>query len=386
MENLPMPRTHELERHADEIPFAIACFQFGLQRAAPPDWTIKTYAVELEKTLKSLTCVAQADIHVDDLSGDDVIGDQVPTDIGRGEPNFPRIEFGQIDIELLIPSAVQRELAGDFPADMFTERFHVSIRQQYRTPVAIVRPIDPVDRPAPSLAVIVVRRLLERELSRLGDTIFELQLVGPSPMHIDFYVVDQDDDGGPDYDLDKVRKRGYDEYVFRWRRGRFESGEAALEAVLGVLVSEADLYYAVTQEQIREMRAWEALQDLVERTASLHRATGVRGWARRITQSSRLINEAVIALSGFEVNRVMDGAAIRSDYRDTYSADVEPTLVELVQRNLDDGTQYPTGQVADLLRLFETRRLSGLELNVVFFSALAGGVIGAIITAILSGG
>jgi hypothetical protein len=371
-----------------EQSFGIGCFHFGLRQTPPPGFTIRDFMAEVEKAIGSVPNVDRVEVSSDSEVYDETMPpSDNPPELSAGGP-YPYLLQGHISFDLLIPARMQKQLSVDPVFSTETERFKLDIYYRYHLPVAVIQPVNPSSESDPSNAVIIVRELLEREVGQQQQSLVDFQVMGPSPLHANFYLTAVPADRLPiewDFDLEVESKRGYDRYDFFFNESHFSDAEEALDVLQLHLLDELDLYYLITQREAQKLHAWEGIGALTDELIDLHRKRGFRAFLKRTFKSSRLVNETFVSLAEFEGDQILGANYIREAYRHTYKADTVPYLREMVDRNMAERAAYPTEQVRSLLQLFETRRLSATELRVVLISAISGGAVGAVVTVLVGG-
>lgn len=248
-----------------------------------------------------------------------------------------------------------------------------------------IRVVEPSDAPQPSQAVILVRRLLRREFDRLSDTVLEFQCLGPSPMHADFVLVPASAAAWEEpWALNVVqrRERGYDDYLVLYNRDRFADPEEAFQALMHDLGSEADVFYYSQQVSVARGRQWAALRNLSETLIQVEERVGMRGWAKRQWSTGRLIRETAVALARYDASTALNRLSVMQDFSNTYRADVQPLIKDMVESECKEESPYPVRDIRDLVQLFETRRLSGTAVTAAIIAAVVGGTVAALVTLI----
>lgn len=378
-----------------DLAFALGCFHFGLRRTPPDGYTVESFIQDVEKSLKAVPNIdnvrvrCDSDFHSSPLS----LPNDEPLSLTSGDRPFPAIQAERISFELLIPFGLQKELRNlhlrHSVVRTFTERFRVEIRYMFRNPVAVFTLVSPSEEPKPSEAVIIIRRLLEREYARQEDGLIDFQFMGPSPLHADFHLTAEPEHYGEepwDFDLSITHTRGYDRYDIAYNVENFPEPDSALNSLLVDLLDELDVYYLATQLAREDMHSWHKLQELSEDLSNLQEARGFKAYFARILKAPLLLDRAFVALTRFETKTLVKDSLMHESYEGTYSTDAPPYLKELVDRRLKESNiKYPSEQLSKLLHLYETRRLSAAELRVVLVSAVSGGAFGALVTTLLGG-
>lgn len=345
--------------------------------------------VEVETAIRAVPNADNVQVDCDPDFYDEPLGlwNELPN-LTEGDGPYPYLDYGRIAFDLRIPLGLQEEL-GRSPLPLtFTERFHVNIHYMLGFPIATLQLVKPESKPDPSEAVIIVRRLLEREFERQENSFVNFQFMGPSPVHADFYLVPESESRRSApwvFNLEVAYQRGYDQYNFSFNENHFPSAEEALDTLLRDVLHELDLYYLIVQYEREKIRAWAELQELSSLLVDLHQKNGFKAYFAKMFNTSTLVNQAFISLSEFEGSSILKDNNLRDSYRSTYASDTAPYLREIVDRAIEERAVYPSEQVNSLLQLFEARRLSAVELRVILISAISGGTFGALITALLGG-
>ncbi|WP_152670606.1 hypothetical protein [Rubrobacter aplysinae] len=366
--------------------FAFGCFHFGLRGPTPNNFTVSDFLEEVEKALRAVPNVDNVRASCDDEFLKEKLGSlDSPPSIKSGSFPYPHLPHGDISFDLLVPKGVQREFARSYLPLTFTERFRVEIFYEYHFPVATIELISPTEEPEPSEAVIIIRRLLEREFERQQGLI-DFQFTGPSPIHADFYLIGRDSEQEDtwDFDLEVERSRAYDRYEIFFNESLFSEPNEALSELKFSILSELDLFYLIAQLERQKGISWEQVNQLTRSLTALHQRKGARAFVARLLKSTNIVNEAFVTLAEFESNDILSYSMLQDSYSQVYTADAYPYIKNLVDKRMNAREKYPTKQVSSLLQIFETRRLTALEIRVALISAVSGGAVGALVSTIVS--
>ncbi len=390
---LPLGYYRAVTKHDDidgsERFFGIGCFHFA---PAPSEGTqtLGEFVGTVRATLESFDIVESVVAADCDLTEADFAFEtpRDAADLSRGEEPYPNLPQGYYEFVLVLEHDVQAALITHPSVRTHTDRFRVELRYGYAMPVAIVEPLAPAQRPEPSQAVQIVREALE--VSCDDPTLpIRFQSLGPSPLHADFSLGAATEDYDPDlfgFDLLVTASRGYDFYDFFYDRREFPSACDAFDGLMDFLRDELDLYYRVVGVRAQRIIGWQKLDGLTWALVGLHQRRGLRGYLGRLAHGKRALNDAFVVLAEFEGTDLLTESSLDRDYRDTYESDEPAWLRSLVDKERADKSTYPTEQTSSLIQLFETRRLSGLELTALLLSAIVGGLIGSLVTALLASG
>jgi hypothetical protein len=368
----------------DIVWFGIGCFHFGYQKATPFEFKRRDYIRDLKLALESITAVDNISITVpkDEENIEVATVTEPPATLTEGGPFFPHFSSCMIRFELYIPERVQLELGGkDARTEIGTERFIVFIGYTYYGPVAFIVLLDPTpgDR-NPTTAVQVVRDFIQREL-RPDTTSIRFQYLGPSPFHADCSVTlrPQVSRGGGTFRVEHQRKDGYDELRFSSDHSEYKTGHEATTALFSEIEDELGLYYWITRRQVRAVNHWNQIQEDLSALEATRSRLGVWRTLASARGRSKKLREVFTALIDFDVTRIFDQNSQEEAYRSTYRKS-SGFVRAFVDQQIKDAVRYPTKQIATLVGFLERRRSKTMELAVVLFAAIIGGIAGAGIT------
>lgn len=376
----------------DSLSFGIGCFHFGLKKKPPFKFEGSEYIKKLRTSLQSISNIDKIGIDCDEkfenLSID--VSEELPN-IGKGPGFFPSsLFFMDIEFEVYIPFRIQAQLLEEKVEFLktFTEKFDVLIRYTYHLPVTFVQPIDPSEKSTPSDAVIIVRRFLEQEFKKSKFDYTQFENLGPSPFHINCYIESEQTQCDSELDwgfhAERLSQKGYDDIVFNFNQKIFAEANEAKDAIMEEIQDELGFFYDVVQSEVVKMFDWEPIQDSVSELIAVQRLKGIKGIWKKVFVLSKLINEAFTAIAGFESGDICINNITQRDYRDIYLGREEQYFQSDIDKQMKERFVYPTKQTGELISFFESRRVKSVEILVVLTSAILGGVIGALLTILLS--
>lgn len=368
----------------DKIWFGIGCFHFGYDKAIPYEFKRPEYLSELKTALEAVPAITDLLIEApaSEASFDELEVDEFPGSLEDGSGAFPHLGTCWIRFKIYIPTRVQAELANEFAPDSTgTENFIVFINYPYEGPVAFVVLDDPKagDRD-PSTAVRVVREFLRRELMPV-DTPIRFECIGPSPFHADcsLTLIAAAPPRKGAFVVKRTPRRGYDLLEFTSDHPENDFAEEATVDLFHALGNELGFFYFVMGSEVMAARSWGNIQDEVNLLVKNSTNAGLWNWTVAGIRRSKKLHDVFTALINFDVARTFALNQRSEGYRDTYSAD-GGFLQPYVDRVLQDAMDYPTKQVTTLVGFLEKRRSKALELGVVLFAAIVGGIAGATLT------
>jgi len=368
------------------ISFGIGCFHFFYKKQTPFKFKGSNYIDDLKKTLEGVPNVSNVQID----STDDFLNYEEKIDDNEffqseGLNLFPYPSLGMdIQFEIYIPERIQNEITSLSINDLHTERFRVKIIYTYFLPFVIVELINPSQIPSPSIAIMIIREFLISQINKNENTI-NLECLGPSPFHADFYLAPVDSmDKTEVLRCNVTKSRGYDLIKFEFNNKIISNIENAKEFFLEELGDEFGLYYHINNGELIRMHQWENMQELLDKLVLLNKTKGIKYAWFRITQVYNLIQEITIMLTEFESSDIDFKYEINKEFRDINRERTEAYLGEYLKEEINEIKSYPTNQVREILNLIENRRSKRIENLIAIFSALIGGIIGSLITLFFS--
>lgn len=293
---------------------------------------------------------------------------------------FPMMGHSRIRFDVRIPRRMQEELLSGDLYGIGTEEFRVHLAYGYEMPVVAVEPLNPSEDERPSRAVILVREFLIREFERSTRGAVSFDWLGPSPAHSDFYLVpgEAPEDCLGRFWLQERSVLGYHCYRYGYRAEDFDDAVEVIDRFLFAATSEFSLYYAFAQEACIRIGAWDELEEMVAELVDIQRRRGPVGFFRKTVFASRKISDAQLALIEFRSREVTAGGELDRRFAKLYEQREFAAAQALVEGRRADQFEYPTAEIAELLRLIETRRLTDREVLMLGLASVLGGALGAL--------
>ena len=371
-----------IQRQVGEIIwFGIGCFHFGYQKPVPYTFRRRDYIRDLKAALESVPAITDVSIDVPatDMNPEEFEVNEMPTDLDKGEGQFPMFGLCWIRFKIYIPARVQQELAGKFAADdTGTETFVVFLDYAYEGPVSYVVLENPEagDRD-PSTAVRIVRLFLEREID-IEKTPIRFESLGPSPFHADCSIslAAPAALGKGHFAVTHVHRHGYDALQFTSDHAEHSDAFEAIQELFRDLNHELGFFYWINATEVQSMHAWGEIQDDVSSLLNEQEKSGVLQRLTAKIKRSRLLHDVFTGLIGFDVSRTFMLNHREQSYRLTYSS-TEGFVRPFVDAEIADAVQYPTNQITTLVGFLERRRSKAVELLIVLMAAVVGGITGA---------
>lgn len=317
----------------------------------------------------------------------------VPDRYGDWEPDgvllTPHPDSGTLSFRIMIPTRIQQELVeriGVGKAFGNTESFYVVT--YYRDfPVSYVfAEGEPNPYPMGSQAVMIVRLFLQQETERYRkDDSIEFTFIGPSPFHCDFGLrasASEQEMQAP-YMLERRPREGGDELIITYDSSVYDTAYAAIPAVAYRLSGELGYFYSTVRKRERKARTVLELRRATEQLMSMT----VQGRAginiSRFLKSRRLVRDLSVSL-------------IIADYEFREESREDKEILERlqqvtsglfrdeIQRQASDSFQTDLENMNSLVQLISNRQKRGVDITMLLVSSLLGGVIGSVITVLLT--
>ncbi|MGH9870224.1 MAG: hypothetical protein ACREAA_18935 [Candidatus Polarisedimenticolia bacterium] len=370
----------------DTLHFGVGCFSLAHRRTGSSLLRPSGYAALFRDLLNTLPAASNIVINTDSSDEPRQFTVQDHTSLKGGELSNAALVLFSCQFDLHIPERIQNELSplGSLPG---SDHFRVHIKHTYLGPVCFVRLLLPYGPPDPSTGVVVVRKYLSQEISRLGSK-FAFDFLEPSPFPAGFSLSmfpSEKPGAGHRFQADCVRPRGYASIAFRRDSRPDTDPDDALNELFQELVDELSLYYHIVRGNVSAFRMWEGLQKQVVALLESTRHGGPMSRIRRMGRGSGAIYDLQTALVEFEASEIFRKEQGAQRVRQVYGLSSPTYLRVFIDDAMSESPTYPLSGVKSLLEFLEGRRSKAMELLILMLSALIGGLAGAVITAALQG-
>lgn len=302
-----------------------------------------------------------------------------------GLGSFPNLDPLAIDFSLYLPLRIQESLAL-LHGGPWSERWRYSFRSSDRLPIVFARPLDDNPDVRPSSGVVIMREFLESQAAILAKHGLRLETLGPSPFHVEclVFAADSEENHEGTFWCEHERSAGYSLVLITYSQKLSSSVEDALEAIWGDIKQEIALCYLAAQVQYLLQVEADDVRESVADVTTTQSSAGLRG-ILATTFSGRQLNLAFLTIAQYEDRTLNLQRFLQEERRDLNDRVTIPCFTDFVDEMIAETEVVPLTHFNNLVRLFETRRATNIGLFAVFISALIGGAIGAILTAVLSG-
>lgn len=366
--------------------FGVGCFHFGVSTKAPHLFRHKAYAEDIEQFLRSLDTVEDFSVNLLPYSADDEyeLRGSVPS-LSEGEL-FPSQALSSVDFSLRIPPRAQRAIANEIEGAAYswdglgTERFRIRTEYFYHAPVTVVECLDMDERGPenPSDAVWIVREYLASKLEE-STLDLQMQIMGPSPFHADFFVCLDETDGSEEQ-IKYDKRLGYDVVDIRLSSSDFRN---AVHWFFNQCGDQLSMYYWLKCIQRRRSTVWLEIQ---HNWNALHQSLESENGIRRrldVFGKRRKIEELVNQVMRFRANTMFRYREASSSHKNLLAK--KQGTSKFWRENLTDTfdeafSEYPTAEVLELAKFYESRDAKWRDRVYFLLAALVGGAVGAVIT------
>lgn len=372
--------------------FTLGCLHFAFVKGLPVEISSSEYEREITELLNKIEAVERIEVlENSDLEGKVSIEDAI--NLREGDFPAPYPMGFELSFDLYIPERFQKDIFKKYKRkpETYTEHFNVRIHYEYDTPICFVECLNPSELPQPSNAILVIRDFLNDRISQIDDR-FELQRLGPSPFHANFYLLEhkiEDSPAPPEGDnfwefiSERSRITGYDLWMFYYNPDEFDSINEAQNLLYYQLAKEASVYYMIKMYQSQNLKKWTNIEKLAEEMFQ-RKTNSLKSKISRLFTEGSLLENLVLRLSQFESERLKINTMTQSSITNVLSVDRAVFLDDHIQKLNDSEYQYPSGQLRELIKFFDTQRTRILNTIAVIFAAIIGGMAGALITIFFS--
>lgn len=289
---------------------------------------------------------------------------------------------GELEFRVSIPKHVQDRVSFR-PVHLHSTVFTVNIMFEGGFPVAFIKPHDAEEYP--SMAVVVVREFLREEFRQREDKMGGVRFVcmGPSPMWVDGCVMESAEVTGKTIGVHVEPKRGYDRLTFVVAKGELED---SYEAMRFAVVEELGLFYGLVADRNRRNLLRRFVDVRLDDILRANRQRGMKAWFKRTFRTGRDILGLRLDILHIERNLEEGARGFASTLTELRSRQTVSAFEPWIQRELDGTKSDDAPGVADMAAILDASNARRTEFLVVAASSLGGGLAGAAITALASGG
>ena len=364
--------------------FGVGCFHFGMNLEPPYRFRPADYAEIIRSLLSNLDTVGHFSVSPSPRASSNELDltEHALSILHRGISPLSYIHA--VEFSLRIPQRVQQDIVKkirghDYPwTGLGTDHVMVRTRYFFHGPVTVVECLDLDDKKhkRPSDAVVVVREYLKQKLKESATDI-QLECLGPSPFHANFFLFDTNELEEPR--VDHMKKRGYD--IINLYPPAYISGDRTAW-VLQWMGDHLSFYYRMKRLGIQKRQQWERVAEawgnLIEPPSSGSWSDRVRAPIRKRRAIASLVDGVLMFRAGMLSSRQASDSAWKN-------IQTKNDYLEFLDKSVDDVFEktfsaYPTSEVLELAKFYETRDAKWRDRAYVLLAAVMGGAIGALLS------
>ncbi|MDQ3739982.1 MAG: hypothetical protein M3320_09020 [Actinomycetota bacterium] len=289
----------------------------------------------------------------------------------------PHFGLVSTSFELTLPHERQVELAGRSGWVGRAERFRVHLTYGWLTPVSCIEVLDVVDSD-PFGETRFVGQHMEAEFRRLATGLDYCRLP-TGTVHADIWLRPGSELAGHEFIVVDHSRPAYDRYVIEFDASLMGSDEAVEQFVRGAVNGEVDICHQAGDARLQAQRKWAAASDAVDALRETRSASSLRGRVRSLVSSGNLINEAALLIADTAAFAESSRADLARQVRQMYRSGGDTYLQPTVEDALNDLPEFPVDRLSEIVRLYETQRITNREMAAVVTSSLGGGIVGALL-------
>jgi hypothetical protein len=254
--------------------------------------------------------------------------------------------------------------------------FRVYLTYGWRTPISCVEVDGVVEGGV--VAANCVRHHIAAECARLGTGI-EFRRLPSGVVHADLVLTPAPTPLNSDFILLERSRPAWDHYTFGYDASRM-SGFDPVDVFINLAVGgEIELYHQANDARFQADEKWIAASEAVKELRDVRTATSLGGRMKSMTSSGKMINRAALLIADAARFAESTRADLARQSRAIYQSGGDSYLQPTVESALNDFPEYPVDRMSEIVRLFETQRITNRELAAVAGSSIGGGVIGALL-------
>lgn len=270
-----------------------------------------------------------------------------------------------------------------FGRQIIGSQLHVSI-EFGDISICIIETLNSEEVTQPSSYVAPVREYILRHINRISDTFLQLETIGPSPFHCEFYIKPAEAKTGKEAMTDYwsiICNSRYKANVTFFYNPYLISFEQAKLLILENLYPELEFFYMIMRSKSIVSQLWKKIElqidNLLEQTKN--NKSGIRSLFNKYFCLGEIANNICIEIAQFENMETRIDKFLKDEYNRIYLKYARTHIEELITKELKDKIDYPTNRMNNLVSMLDSRRVKSIEIYTVAVSTVMGGIIGGII-------
>lgn len=365
--------------------FGIGCLHFSFKGGVEEEITVQEYIDEVRASLERLSNVSDVELDFDKDVKDEKISISESTHMNDGDPCHPHIPFFELSFNLYLPRRIQAEVINEDQNYIHTEteHFRIVFKHDWYGPFTVIELIGAGENSSPSTAIQIVREYLKREFDSTGK-VLQLDYVGPSPFHADFFLSENEDTTpsmSSNFELNHIKLMGYDKLIFSYLGSKYESEDLAFEELISDVSSEIAFFYQLKVMLAKQSSDWDSIQNSLYKLLEIEDESHKKTLKDRYSKKPRLLSRLYLDIGLFKGQKIYYKNIYEQDYFSIYKTEKHNIYLKaFVDEVLENLTVYPIKETSEIVSHFQNRNYKSMELFVVLLAAISGGAIGAAIT------
>lgn len=371
--------------------FGIGCLHFSIRdNQIQKSVTVLEYVNEISKVLEKLSTISQIEVSYDSNTENEIIDlSTINPKLQNGEFCYPYLDFFTLKFNIYIPYRIQAKIinTNEEYLDTHTEHFKVSLIHNWYGPVSFIECISSTLDTEASTAVRIIREYLSNEINKI-DTFLIIDFLGPTPFHADFYLIAGDrknEENNGYFELEYIRQEGYDKLIFKYDLSYFSDEDIALEILFDELENEAAFFYSIHIMQVRKIKEWGEINDGLHSILDFEDVKSKKTLIDKFFKRPKLFRQVFKNIGLFKGQEIFDKSNNKRDYSSIYVDGEKKTYLKaFLDKEILEPAIYPIEETIELLKYFDQKTSKTFELTIIFMTTILGGIVGALITALLS--
>ncbi|MEI6296141.1 MAG: hypothetical protein WCO84_00660 [bacterium] len=365
------------------IKFGLGCFHFKLKEYASFD----NYTKLLKEELDKVTNISNLEIvNIEDgIKSGFLPIDQEDIEKFNFEDStgfYPPFFLGKISFDIFIPKKAQNKVADEISYHN-NEFFKVEIYFGYIFTYTIIEPQNTLSHEDGSLAVILVREFLSRELGDIKDSKFELEVLGPSPFHADFELQLIEESDFKKKSINNLKlcveitpKDSYDLVKIFGSKECFRNIKEFRKFAIEKLSEEFALFYLQTLGENYKSQLWNKVDVLLNKAKKNY----LKKWWQFKYPTSSIVEKLFLGLVDFKHHNILFSQQISGEVEKIKREKGVFFLKEFIENKDINISQEAIENVSDLINFMD--RQQTIYTNNLYFAIIT--LIAVIVGAVLS--
>lgn len=380
----------------EQLTFGVGCFDFASMRPAGEKVELRSHIAGIHSALSSINNISS--IHIDENDDPLFEAPEIPESrrtLREGGDPLGSATYRRIKFEVIIPTRLQEQVLEPLGwSHLNSQRFSIEMLSPYFMPVAYVTPLDSPE-PDPALAVVLVRRFLEREFEKMSQRTIAFDFLGPTPFHGEFFILPIKDATselaslfGHDQEtkmlVDRMKTTHYDRFEIVYDPSHYGEVWDVFAEVRRKMSEELGLFYRIKMFDSQKQLRWTDLSTRSDRLVEELNQRGLTGIWRRLVRARHELSEVMLEVANLESDVVHWNQHLRRGHRTLSESAFPGWLSGPIEGAFESSFEMPTQHLNSTLQLLEVHRVRTSQSTQLLISSLMGGAVGSLLTALLT--